>query len=111
MDYILLTSIMPLDAELLVVFGSHSMALSHGSQKNVKGILHLSLYSEDSYALEHQWNMVWYSEFQKLILSGQKQLLDLWMKIGIPFKKKKQISGLILTIIRIEVNTNNMTFT
>ncbi len=79
--------------------------------KNVKGIPHLSVYSDDSYAPEHQQNMIWYPKFQKLIPSGQKQLLDLWTEIGIPFKEKKQISGPILTIIGIEVNTNEMTFT
>lgn len=80
-------------------------------EKNVKGIPYLSVYSDDSHAPEYQQNVVWYPEFQKFIPFSQKMLLDLWTELGMPFKEKKQISGPILTIIGIEVNANDMTFT
>ena len=57
--------------------------------KNVKGIPHLSVYSDDFFAPELQENFIWYDKFQKFIPSAQKQLLDLWTELGIPFKDKK----------------------
>jgi len=79
--------------------------------KNVKGIPYLSVYSDDFYAPEREANVAWCDKFQKFIPSAQKQLLDLWTELGIPFKERKQVSGPILTIIGIEVNVNDMTLT
>lgn len=79
--------------------------------KNVKGIPHLSVYSDDFFAPELQESFIWYDKFQKFIPLAQKQLLDLWTELGILFKDKKQISGNILMIIGIEVDINEMTLT
>jgi hypothetical protein len=77
----------------------------------VKGILYLSVYSDDFYAPEREGDVTWCESLKKFVPSSQKQLLDLWIELGIPFKEKKQVSSPILTIIGIEVDVKEMTLT
>ena len=41
----------------------------------------------------------------------QVALLNLWTELGIPFKEEKQIFGTLLTVIGIEVDPDNLTYT
>jgi len=77
----------------------------------MKGISYLSVYSNDTFDPEYQGNVTWCEHLQKFVPTAQKQLLDLWTELGIPFKEHKQMSGPILMIIGIEFNVNKMTLT
>ncbi|KAF8149801.1 hypothetical protein B0H34DRAFT_785123 [Crassisporium funariophilum] len=78
--------------------------------KNKKKIPYLSVYSNDTVAPDYCSDLVWYEHFYKFLPNSQKQLLDLWTELGIPFKEKKQILGPKITIIGIDIDVDMMTF-
>ncbi|KAF8800171.1 hypothetical protein BYT27DRAFT_7217111 [Phlegmacium glaucopus] len=77
--------------------------------KYVKFFDYLANYVDDSSGCDLVRNTLFYEPYQHQLPSHQKQLLDLWDKLGIPHKLHKQVSGCPLTIIGIDVDPNTMT--
>jgi len=77
----------------------------------IKGLLHLQVYSEDFYSLNKADNFTFYPPYKKHLLMNQCHLLCLWDELEIPHKEKKQVSDTPLVIIGIEVDPNHLTFT
>lgn len=69
------------------------------------------VYVDDSFGIDEEGNLVWYGPYGKYYPEQQTRLLQLWDKIGIPHKETKQVFGSQLTILGIEVNTIDLTFT
>lgn len=55
-------------------------------------------------------DMVYYAPYKKYYPRDQATLLELWDKLEIPHKEKKQIFGLPLVIIGISVDVNKLMF-
>lgn len=55
--------------------------------------------------------MTWYAPYGENLPDQQTRLLQLWDEVGIPHKRKKQVCGSQLTILGIQVDTKNLTFT
>jgi hypothetical protein len=79
--------------------------------KYVKGFDYLANYVDDSSGCDLTGDTLHYEPYGKDLPSHQTQLLQLWDELGIPHKPHKQVSGSPLTIIGIDVDPNNMTFT
>jgi hypothetical protein len=71
----------------------------------------LATYSDDSFGVEFTRNITIYEPYGRDMPTSQATLLNLWDKLGVPHKDKKQVSGKTFTIIGIEVDTNNLTLT
>jgi hypothetical protein len=54
--------------------------------------------------------LAFYAPYQKLMPSPQVRLLSLWDDLGIPHEERKQISGLSIPIIGIQVDPNLMLY-
>jgi hypothetical protein len=79
--------------------------------KNEYEILDLGTYSDDSFGVDFEKTLTYYEPYRHLMPSNQVKLLKLWDGLGMPYKEKKQVSGKILTIIGISVDTNLLTLT
>ena len=77
--------------------------------KYVKGFNYLATYVDDSFGCDMAGKSLYYEPYQCFMPAHQTQLLNLWDELGIPHKKRKQVSGSPLTIIGIEVDPNLMT--
>ena len=66
---------------------------------------------DDSFGIDEEGNLVWYHKYEKHMPMNQVKLLSLWDELGIPHQPHKQLFGVMLTIIRIYVNMNSLTFT
>ncbi|KAF8803587.1 hypothetical protein BYT27DRAFT_7225943 [Phlegmacium glaucopus] len=77
--------------------------------KYVKLFDYLANYVDDSSSCDVEGDTLFYAPYNRYLPSHQKQLLDLWDKLGIPHKPHKQLSGSPLTIIGIDVDPNSMT--
>ena len=96
--------------------GSGALFISFNSlvtwvAKNEYEILDLGTYSDDSFGVDLEKTLTYHEPYRRLMPSNQIKLLQLWDNLGIPYKEKKQISGKVLTIIGIEVDTNLLTLT
>ena len=69
----------------------------------------LGMYSDDSFGPEHEHNVTWYTPYWKFMPTNQARILQLWDKINLPHKEKKQVYRSVLTIIGIEVYANTLT--
>ena len=69
------------------------------------------IYVDDSFGVEEENNKEWYTPYQRELPQQQVQLLKLWDEVGIPHKSVKQVHGKHLTILGIEVDVDEMTFT
>ena len=79
--------------------------------KNVCQIPDLATYSDDSFGIELARNVTYYKPYCRFMPTNQTKLLNLWNKLGIPHKEKKQVFGEKLTIIGIDVDANDLTLT
>ena len=79
--------------------------------KNVYQVSDLCMYSDDSFGVELAKNVTFYGPYNWYMLSNQVTLLNLWDRLGIPHEEKKQVFGKNLTIIGVDVDTNNLTLT
>lgn len=79
--------------------------------KNIKLIPYLGAYSDDSFGIDQNENLIWYKKYNKLLPEQQVKLLWLWDELGIPHREEKQTWGAPLTIIGINVDPNMMTLT
>jgi hypothetical protein len=77
--------------------------------KYVKGLTYLATYVDDSFGCDMAGRTLYYEPYQCVLPALQKRLLDLWDELGIPHKKRKQLSGSPLAVIGIEVDPNMMT--
>ncbi|KJA29284.1 hypothetical protein HYPSUDRAFT_1076182 [Hypholoma sublateritium FD-334 SS-4] len=77
--------------------------------KNKLGFDYLGTYVDDSFGVDVEGEVEFYSPYVCFLPKHQKRLLDLWDTLGIPHKQKKQTSGSPLTIIGIDVDPNEMT--
>ena len=77
----------------------------------VKGIDDLLVYVDDSFKVVRASSMSFHEPYGKFMPEEQIALLNLWTELGIPFKERKQVFGAPLTVIGIEVDPNNLTFT
>lgn len=73
------------------------------------GIRDLLAYIDDVFSSNKDSDMEIYEPYDQLMPAKQARLLRLWDELGIPHKKEKQIWGTCLTIIGIEVDTEQMT--
>ena len=74
--------------------------------RNIKDLI----YVDDSFSVEEKDNLVLYGPYGVKFPSQQAHLLELWDKIGIPHKQRKQIYGSQLSILGIQVDVNHLTF-
>lgn len=72
----------------------------------------LGTYVDDTYGADKEGDLDFYSGYEDMVMMPAKQvaLLELWDDLGIPHKLKKQVSGSPLTVIGIEVDPNELTF-
>jgi len=96
--------------------GSGSLFISFNSLvtwigKNKYGIEDLGAYSDDSFGIELAKNSTVYEPYNRIMPTNQVTLLNLWDRLGIPHKEKKQLFGSKLTIIGIEVDADELTLT
>ena len=75
-----------------------------------KELIECLIYVDDSFGVNEEGAVEWYELYDEDYTFQQARLLKLWDKIGIPHKKKKQLSGGRLTGLGIEVNANNLLF-
>jgi len=54
---------------------------------------------------------IMYEPYHKFMPKNQVAILNLWDEINLPHKESKQVFGLTLTIIGIEVNADALTMT
>jgi len=87
------------------------MLLVSWIEKKKQNIELLGTYLDDSFGPNHANNVAWYTPYHKFIPRNQVKLLELWDKLNIPHKEKKQIFGLSLMVIGIEVNVNALSMT
>ncbi|KAH6910019.1 DNA/RNA polymerase [Coprinopsis sp. MPI-PUGE-AT-0042] len=66
-------------------------------------------YVDDVFGLEKEGNYEWYNPYSQHMPATQARLLQLWDALGICHKQKKQIWGLSLPIIGLDINTVSMT--
>lgn len=85
------------------------MSLLSWITKKRGGLDLLTTYTDDSFGPDHAHNVTWYQPYWKVMPSNQVKILQLWDEIDLPHKEKKQVSGLILTVIGIEVDMNALT--
>jgi len=78
--------------------------------KHNKEIQYLLNYIDDLSECGLEEEMVLYKPYNKSYPQGQVTLMNLWDKLGIPHKEKKQVFGSPLTIIGISVNANELSF-
>ena len=69
------------------------------------------IYVDDSFGVEEEKKMVKYEPYEAYYPLQQARLLELWDELGIPHKKKKQVYGETLTVLGIDVDVNNLSFT
>jgi len=65
---------------------------------------------DDSFGVDEEGNMVWYHKYDQWMPSSQVKLVSLWDDLRIPHERHKQLFGKTLTIIRIHVDLNSLTF-
>ena len=56
-------------------------------------------------------NVTLYKLYSRFMPTNQVKLLTLWDRLGIPHKEKKQLFGVNLTVIGIQVDAKNLTLT
>ena len=78
---------------------------------NVKHILDLLAYVDDTFSWEFADNFLWYEPYACHFPAKQALLLQLWDELGIPHEQSKQVFGLRLTIVGLDVDTDAMTVT
>jgi hypothetical protein len=69
------------------------------------------VYVDDSFGVEEEGYVVLYVPYGVELPLQQTCLLELWDELGVPHKQKKQVHGSQLTILGIEIDVNNLTFT
>lgn len=79
--------------------------------ENCEGVKNLNGYVDDCFGVEQADEMERYDPYGIEMPASQLRLLRLWDQLQIPYKPKKQIHGKCLTIIGIEVDTNELTLT
>ncbi|KZS92196.1 hypothetical protein SISNIDRAFT_401667, partial [Sistotremastrum niveocremeum HHB9708] len=75
---------------------------------NVKGILDILAYIDDSFGWDFAHCLEFYAPYNKHYPSRQVQLLKLWDELGIPHEERKQLYGSTLPIIGFNVDIDNM---
>jgi hypothetical protein len=75
------------------------------------GIPFIITYLDDSSGCTWKTDTTFYPPYKKLLPTPQALLLQLWDRLGIPHKEKKQIHGASIPIIGIQVNTTDMSYT
>ena len=79
--------------------------------KYIIGLDYLSNYVDDSSGCNLSGDTLFYAPFDRDLPRSQTHLLQLWDVLCIPHKERKQVSGVPLTIIGIDVDPNQMTLT
>ena len=64
-----------------------------------------------SFDIEDEGEWMWYAPYERELPRQQAKLLELWDELGIPHKREKQIHGKGLTVLRIDVDVGEMSFT
>ena len=76
--------------------------------KYKQGISFIATYLDDSSGCAWSDDQSYYAPYKCHLPTPQARLLALWDELGIPHKQKKQVHGLTLPVIGIQVNTNAM---
>jgi hypothetical protein len=71
----------------------------------------LKTYMDDSYSFEVSRTVLFYPPYNEYFPAKQTRLLQLWDEIGLPHEHVKQLFGLPLTIIGLDVDPNAMQVT
>ena len=69
------------------------------------------MYVDDSFGVEEEGVVAKYEPYNKVYPLQQTRLLELWDELGIPHKQKKQVYGCQLTVLGIEMDIGDLTFT
>ena len=69
------------------------------------------IYVDDSFGVEDEDESMWYAPYECELPKQQARLLELWDELGIPHKREKQLHGRKITILRIDVDVEEMSFT
>ena len=69
------------------------------------------VYVDDSFGVEESGKESFYPPYGEAFPTQQAKLLELWDKLGIPHKHKKQVNGTSLLILGILVDMEKLTFT
>ena len=78
---------------------------------HVKQILDLLAYVNDTFSWEFADKQLWYQPYTCSFPAKQTHLLQLWDELSIPHERTKQLFGLPLTIVGLNVDANAMTIT
>ena len=78
---------------------------------NMKLIMDLWSYMDDSFGIDDVGKLVWYDRYGKHMPQNQAKLLSLWDELGIPHDKHKQLYRKTLTIIGINIDANSLVTT
>ena len=79
--------------------------------RHKRGIMNLATYIDDSSGFDYQNDLLLYKPYATSFPCHQTMLLRLWDELSIPHKPKKQIFGLVIPVIGIDVDPNEMTLT
>ncbi len=75
-----------------------------------RGVSSLITYVDDSSGPAVKGNVDYYAPYQSFYPTPQTTLLCLWDELGIPHKEKKQVHGMALPVIGIDVDPNALSF-
>lgn len=64
---------------------------------------------DDAFGIKFESNMIFYAPYQVLLPAQQANLLCLWDVLGIPHRRPKQVSGLLLVVISLDFDPNELT--
>ena len=73
--------------------------------------MNLTTYIDDSSGFDYEDDLLRYEPYGASFPHHQTMLLQLWDELSIPHKPRKQIFGLVIPVIGINVDPNEMTLT
>jgi len=76
-----------------------------------RGVPNPNGFVDDSFAVQVGTNLSYYAPLKRDIPVDQARMLTLWDELGIPYKPHKQQHGSVLTILGIEVDAIQLSFT
>jgi len=79
--------------------------------RHKRGIMNLATYIDNSSGFDYEDDLLPYEPYATSFPRHQTILLQLWDKLSIPHKLKKQIFGPIIPVIGINIDPNAMTLT
>ncbi|KAI0820344.1 hypothetical protein BC628DRAFT_1330604 [Trametes gibbosa] len=91
----------------LKVWGAFDSLVSWIAE-NKADVLDKFNYVDDDFGYAEVGDVEWYSPYQQYFPTPQARLLRLWDELGVPHERAKQLHGLVLPIIGLDVDPNAM---